>query len=165
MSTRAIYTFIGADNERHSVYKHHDGYPSGAYDAIAAALPFAWPLPRFEPDEFAAAFVCANKSWRLLNAWQALEQDDTTKALDECRDSKSGFSSGGGVRLMPDASGDPKTIAPGDIAYRYEISVDKKGALQIRALVCNYWDDKRKERCIFRGTLEAFKAYGEAKAA
>lgn len=65
MSTRAVYTFIGCAEfdrgERHHVYKHCDGYPSGAADAIAAAIPLAWPLPRFEADEFAAAFVAGNK--------------------------------------------------------------------------------------------------------
>ena len=60
MGTRAVYTFIGED-ERHSVYKHWDGYPRGACRFIANALPLAWPLPRFEADEFAAAFVAANK--------------------------------------------------------------------------------------------------------
>ena len=62
MSTRAIFSFY----DKHSpkgihVYKHSDGYPSGAFDAIGNAFPFAWPLPRFEADEFAAAFVCGNK--------------------------------------------------------------------------------------------------------
>lgn len=60
MSTRAIYTFEDDRNTAH-VYKHHDGYPSGAADAIAKALPYAWQLPRFEADEFAAAFVAGNK--------------------------------------------------------------------------------------------------------
>jgi hypothetical protein len=60
MSTRAIYTFSDKNAEYH-VYKHHDGYPSGAAQWIAAALPYAWPLPRFEADEFAASFVAANK--------------------------------------------------------------------------------------------------------
>jgi hypothetical protein len=73
MSTRAVYTFIGEDKETHHVYKHHDGYPSGAADAIANALPYAWPLPRFEPDEFGAAFVAGNKSQgggvRLTRHW------------------------------------------------------------------------------------------------
>lgn len=60
MGTRAVYTFIGED-DRHSVYKHWDGYPAWACRFIANALPLAWPLPRFEADEFAAAFVAANK--------------------------------------------------------------------------------------------------------
>jgi hypothetical protein len=60
MSTRALYTF-GDNNGEYHVYKHFDGYPSGAAQWIANALKLAWPLPRFEADEFAAAFVAANK--------------------------------------------------------------------------------------------------------
>ena len=60
MGTRAVYTFIDEDG-RHSVYKHWDGHPTWACKFIANALPQAWPLPRFEADEFAAAFVAANK--------------------------------------------------------------------------------------------------------
>jgi hypothetical protein len=60
MGTRAIYTFIDR-HQRHTVYKHWDGYPYQACHFIADALALAWPLPRFEADEFAAAFVAANK--------------------------------------------------------------------------------------------------------
>jgi hypothetical protein len=60
MGTRAVYTFIDEDG-RHSVYKHWDGYPAGACKFIANARTLAWALPRFEADEFAAAFVAANK--------------------------------------------------------------------------------------------------------
>lgn len=61
MSTRAVYTFIDPSSTHH-VYKHHDGYPTGAAEFIGKALKNAWALPRFEADEFAAAFVAANKS-------------------------------------------------------------------------------------------------------
>jgi hypothetical protein len=61
MGTRAVYTFIDA-SQRHSVYKHWDGHPRGACGFIANAFVMAWPLPRFEADEFAAAFVAANKA-------------------------------------------------------------------------------------------------------
>lgn len=69
MSTRAIYTFYDARDEVH-VYKHHDGYPYCKFDSgeagglvwINDAKKFAWDLPRFEADEFAASFVAANKS-------------------------------------------------------------------------------------------------------
>ena len=73
MSTRAIYTFYDSDDEIH-VYKHHDGYPytgglhngetfeGGGLVWIKDAKAFAWDLPRFEADEFAASFVKANKS-------------------------------------------------------------------------------------------------------
>lgn len=77
MSTRAAYTFIDREGQdgTHHVYKHHDGYPSGALKAITAALRFAWDLPRFEADEFAAAFVAANKprhggGVRLTHDWK-----------------------------------------------------------------------------------------------
>jgi hypothetical protein len=62
MSTRAVYTFIDTDGDKFHVYKHHDGYPSGAAEWIANALPHAWELPRFEADEFGAAFIAGNKS-------------------------------------------------------------------------------------------------------
>ncbi len=60
MSTRAVYSFKDSSNTFH-VYKHHDGYPSGALEWIQAALPLAWQLPRFEACEFATAFIAANK--------------------------------------------------------------------------------------------------------
>jgi hypothetical protein len=61
MSTRGIYTFEDATDMVH-VYKHWDNYPTGAAEFIEKALALAWPLPRFEPTEFAAAFVAANKT-------------------------------------------------------------------------------------------------------
>ena len=63
MSTRAVYTFrdIMNDGKQYHVYKHHDGYPQGAMQWIRNALPFAWQSPRFEPSDFACAFVCGNK--------------------------------------------------------------------------------------------------------
>ena len=61
MSTRGIYIFKSNENEEYRVYKHHDNYPSGACEFIVDALKLAWPLPRFEADECAAAFIAANK--------------------------------------------------------------------------------------------------------
>ena len=63
MSTRAIYTFKDA-HESHHVYIHHDGYPTYAHNYFANAIKsgLAWGLPRYEADEFAAAFVAANKT-------------------------------------------------------------------------------------------------------
>ena len=63
MSTRALYGF---QDERgtHWVYVHHDGYPSGAAEKFTITLnsKLAWPRPRIEADEFAAAFISANKT-------------------------------------------------------------------------------------------------------
>lgn len=60
MSTRATYEFRDEWGE-HTVYRHHDGYPAGGVQWIANAVPLAWPLPRFEADEFAASFIAGNK--------------------------------------------------------------------------------------------------------
>ena len=60
MSARAIYTFKGF-GETHHVFKHYDGYLSGAAVALDNARQLAWALPRYEPDEFAASFVSGNK--------------------------------------------------------------------------------------------------------
>lgn len=75
MSTRAVFTFTDDhDGRPHHVYKHADGYPEGAAHALAEALGHAWPLPRFESDEFGAAFVAANKNRpggiRLAKCWR-----------------------------------------------------------------------------------------------
>jgi hypothetical protein len=71
MSTRGLYTFIDSDNTRLNVFKHWDNYPEGAYPFIQNALALAWDLPRFEADEFGAAFIASNKKGegdlRLLN--------------------------------------------------------------------------------------------------
>jgi len=61
MGTRAIYTFKGFGEEYH-VYKHYDGYPTGAAEFLGKAVDASWPLPRYEPDEFAAAFIASNKT-------------------------------------------------------------------------------------------------------
>lgn len=61
MGTRAVFTFKDADSKFH-VYKHWDCYPSGAVDFIHKAAKLAWPLPRFEADEFATSFIAANKN-------------------------------------------------------------------------------------------------------
>lgn len=62
MSTRSVITFRDK-YDSHSIYKHSDGYPVGMAESLKATLEsgMAWPLPRFEADEFAAAFVAANK--------------------------------------------------------------------------------------------------------
>ena len=71
MSTRGLYTFTDSDDLQFTVFKHWDNYPEGAYPFIQNALRLSWDLPRFEADEFAAAFIAANKKGggdlRLLN--------------------------------------------------------------------------------------------------
>ena len=63
MSTRAVITFKDTfTQERHSVYQHCGGYPSGVLVGLQQAETLAWPLPRFEANDFAAAYVAANKT-------------------------------------------------------------------------------------------------------
>lgn len=137
MSTRAVYTFTDANKETFHVYKHHDGYPSGACEWIEAAKGRAWPLPRFEADEFGAAFVAANKP-------------------------NDGYP-GGGVRLMP--CGDIKKLAPMDIAYWYDIK-PKGQTLHVSCYSIDNWEGKFKRSKVFSGPLESFaefvKTYEEA---
>lgn len=62
MATRAVVTFV-KENQSISIYKHWDGYPErkGMLYQIKKALSYAWALPRYEPDDFAAAYIRANK--------------------------------------------------------------------------------------------------------
>lgn len=60
MSTRAIYSF-NDEWGQHFVYKHMDNDPKSAAEFIRNALNQSLELPSFQADEFAAAFVAANK--------------------------------------------------------------------------------------------------------
>ena len=85
MGTRAIYVFED-DHDEVAVYKHYDNYPQGATHFINNAKKYAWKFPRFEADEFGAAFVVANKDdgggVRLVPPYK--DQDDLMKAYDYC---------------------------------------------------------------------------------
>lgn len=61
MSTRGVYIFKDKNGGEFHVYKHWDNYPSGACEFLVDAMKKAWQLPRFEADEFACAFIAANK--------------------------------------------------------------------------------------------------------
>jgi hypothetical protein len=70
MGTRAVVIFKD-ESGSFKVYKHWDGYPDNMVPLIKAAACKAWELPRFEADEYAAAFVAHAKKGsgdvRLLN--------------------------------------------------------------------------------------------------
>lgn len=166
MSTRAVYIFHDRDTEI-AVYKHHDGYPSGACEAIRNALPHAWPLPRFEADEFAAAFVAGNKPSGAQRAAVIREQaatieDPKVKAmrLEDAAEYLPGGRyagyAGGGVRLM--ASSD-KANFPGDIEYCYRIGADGRGHLVIEGFAVKWnRDDVATHKRIFKGSLNDMAA-------
>ena len=144
MSTRAVYTFRDGQEEFH-VYKHFDGYPSGAVEFIEEAKKHAWTLPRFEADEFAAAFVSANKS---INS-----------------PGNSCVVSGGNIRLM--RSGNWRDVSPADIEFRYEIThmpEDKDVTVFAYSVSCPYDErnpsvTKFSESLIFHGTLGKMKTW------
>ena len=154
MSTRAMYTFAD-EYGSFNVYKHHDGYPSGAADAIRKAIEHSWALPRFEADDFAAGFVAGNKP--------SFEQhtDYLRKSFNEPDYMPMRSMHGGGIRLMH--SGDWKDVAPCDLAYRYHIRV-KGPNLWVRAFSVNsgygenaVWTEQQ----LFHGTLENFAKWTE----
>ena len=60
MGTRAVYIFNDKE-QAFSVYGHWDGYPEHAAANLIKTLEYAWPLPRFEASDFAAAFIAGNK--------------------------------------------------------------------------------------------------------
>lgn len=169
MSTRALYTFIG-DDGNHNVYKHHDGYPSGAARTLKMAIDwFAWQLPRYENDEFAAAFVTAGK----FGSWFETKKDLDAWYKDRGPKSKNRSWTGGGVRLMP--QGNPTEVAKAnccDIEYRYEIkmavalptaienSAKRKGnepVLWIKAISGSWWGSSpTTEEVIFEDPFDDF---------
>ena len=176
MSTRACYSFFDSEangGEVYHVYKHSDGYPegSGGLDAIRKATQLAWTLPRFEADEFAAAFVAANKAFwvrRELELRREAMRDDArarphreaAEAAEQCvrfADERAG----GDVRLMQ--SGAIIDIAPCDIEYRYEVRcLDDE--LWVKVIETDYWGAQRKESELFSGTLkDALKKYKVGK--
>ncbi len=65
MGTHAVFVVKGhehaAEDDNHFVFRHWDGYPSVIMPDLLKVLPFAWPLPRFEPDDFAAAII---RAWK-----------------------------------------------------------------------------------------------------
>lgn len=60
MGTRSYIEFKD-DLGAYYVYKHWDSYPTGIVYCFVNAIPYSWALPRFESQDFAAAFVAANK--------------------------------------------------------------------------------------------------------
>lgn len=64
MGMRALFSFYDRSGNINpvNVFMHHDGDPEGAIEALINAKALAWDFPRFEPDEFAAAFIAANKN-------------------------------------------------------------------------------------------------------
>lgn len=142
MATRAVYVFVDDDNpDGVIVYKHHDGYVAGALHHIVSALPFAWPLPRFDACDFAAAFVAANISEvvrdtypKIVQAAKAAGDKGSYKdkhlkvVVDVTLQDYQLRNCAGSVRLLPFGNGTTwADVAPWDIAYVHTISMQTIG--------------------------------------
>jgi hypothetical protein len=175
MSTRACYRFFPLNGPNDwpgvvTVYKHRDGYPSGAAQAIEAALPHAWPLPRFEPDEFAAAFVRGNKKSADDFAVEFEQQAAGEDALGKTEDANwlrdrakkyrtdPGYRSccGGDLRLVPFEGLDGYQRFAGDIAYLYDIRCEN-GKIRVTAYTASERDDVWTVEKFFEGSIKQLK--------
>jgi len=172
MSTRGVYSFIDNDPEwgmgdgrTYHVYKHSDNYPTRAAKSIKQALIFAWHLPRYEADEFAAAFITANKLpwWCDDQFIEGIEKTRKPENLKKSNANRFGGNigeaivklenpypdsdlSGGGVRLLHSGRGqEVYDVAPGDIEYRYEIYKGNQNELRVKAFSTNFWDNANPE--------------------
>lgn len=67
MSTRATIHVIDNGYQGFTVYRHNDGYPDGEHGVVEGLRQvvksgYAWDLPRFESDDFAAAIIACWKT-------------------------------------------------------------------------------------------------------
>jgi hypothetical protein len=165
MSTRALYTFKGETAEdTWNVYKHHDGYPTGAAATLKIAFDyFAWPLPRYESDTAAAAFCAAGKT----ESWFRDGRIDQETLRDYSPGGEYRAYTGGGVRLMP--QGDALQVASAhcsNIEYRYEIYQGNDQTLRIAAYSVNAWDNPTEEKlfdCLLQAFCKQAKAWEKAQ--
>ncbi len=92
MSTRSVVTFKQKGNPTFHVYKHCDGYPDTMLPLITASLAKAWPLPRYENDEFATAFIATAKDScgdvRLTTSYKAHGDLDYRYEIDQTNDKR-----------------------------------------------------------------------------
>jgi len=169
MSTRACYRFWPQDEWPGvvTVYRHCDGDPVGAAKAIEATLDFAWPLPRYECDEFAAAFVAANKMSAERYAANFLKQAAEAEAKGDARQAdwlrgraeKYGPGGdyrdmiGGGVRLVPFEGADAHCRFAADTDYLYDIRC-VAGRLRVTAYTTVERDGKWWIRKFFEGSAK-----------
>jgi hypothetical protein len=175
MGTRACYRFIdrpGEGAEVITIYKHSDGYPEGAVCWITKALDFAWPLPRFEADEFAAAFVAANKkSARQQHAiYLAKAESEADPGIKAHLQRSAEEWKPGGAYARSCTGGDLRVVnKPGmeafksyatDIEFLYDVTV-KGDAHHVTVHSARERDGKWTIRRVFAGSLAQMQAkYG-----
>lgn len=133
MGTRALFSFYDRSNHNGpvNVFMHYDGYPEGAVEALMNAKALAWDFPRFEPDEFAAAFIAANKD------------------------------RSGNFRIMPSGKPSDIAIRfCSDIEFRYEIGPCLTTSPWVSGYAIEAFAHYR-ERHLFSGSLESLSRYPE----
>jgi len=169
MSTRACYRFIDPETaEVVTVYKHSDGYPEGAVCWITKAVDFAWPLPRFEADEFAAAFIAANKSSARTKRWEHLERAEREtdperkaallKVVEEWGPGgRYAGMTGGDLRVVNKPDLDAFKSYATDIEFLYDVT-RKTTDLHVTAYTTRERDGKWTVKRLFSGTLAQMQA-------
>jgi hypothetical protein len=158
MSTRACYRFFPLNGPNDwpgvvTVFKHSDGYPTGAAQAIEAALPHAWPLPRFEPDEFAAGFVRANKKSADDFAVEFEQQAAGEDALGKTEDASWLRDRAKKYRTDPAYGLDAYKRFAGDIAFLYDIRCEN-GKIRVTAYTASEREDVWTVEKFFEGSIK-----------
>jgi hypothetical protein len=134
MSTRAVITFKGCGEQFH-VFQHSDGRPAGILVNLIRATATAWPLPRFEPAQFAASFIHAGIQ-------QHVEYFGRI-----------------GERFPSELGNGGMSITTGPEAYNnlewaYEVRVSS-----FKLVVTAKTVDRQRRVTKFEGTIDEFKAY------
>ncbi len=124
MSTHAIVQFKDEEGIV-SVFKHSDGNPRWIGQHLKEALEYAWELPRFEANEFAAAFVTACKL-----AHKKIIDENTEWCLQQGH-TPNHRTAGGEIRIVPRSDALAWQWA-GDSQYRYLVE-SKKNQLTVTA--------------------------------
>jgi len=159
MSTRGMFTIKGKNGkDSFNIYKHHDMYPEGAAAVIRMAFDvFAWPLPRYESDELAAAIVAAAKCSGIMRVMRAPDEKAPHYYLDESYMPGGELARyrGGGTRLLP--QGKPLKVASAhcsDIRYRYEIFQSDDGGVRVCGYSVDAFGDEPSEQLLFGCVLD-----------
>jgi hypothetical protein len=159
MSTRSAYIFKD-EGGSYAVYKHCDGYPTGAANSLINAKKYAWQGNRFEADEFACAFITAEK----VNSYASCKKYRP-------KGDKEPIDAGGQMRLL---EGIELKHMPIDIEYLYIIrntANDPMSASRVKvsAYEVNFpWGDKAEPQAekhlklIFECGLDDVKAVAKA---
>jgi hypothetical protein len=105
MGHRAIYIFKDKESEKKTVYHHWGALIDKIPDRLKGAARFAWGFPRFEADEFAAAF-CASVKYEMMLSRKRYEEiasqnDDPNAEYQRKKMTDDFFEVGGTIYFYP----------------------------------------------------------------